>query len=263
MQSVVHDVCWRLCRLGHPEYASCIQARLHGWPLGLLAALQFAAPAVFDSASQRFFAAVTAAGALPSAASQLLSWPADMPAGPLERGAERTSLPRPVHSLHPVADAGTSTHLQPLQDNRLNPQLLSNPLVGTAALSTAPGSVAYAEPSSAERASSDALASTSGRGQRAGVFIVHSDGSVALDTTYTNGRVGALGGQGPPGRRVAAAAVGGGRLAVVCCDTDGGACVHFYSAQVRSCRPPYRTRHILRPGNAGVCSVYFCCCPSH
>ena len=205
----------------------CVQARVHGWPLGPLAALQFAAPAVYDPASQRFFAAVTLAGA--PAAAQLLSWPADLPAGPLERSAERTSLPRPVHSLHPVADATARGQ----HGDRDTPAHTAGSNKPAAVLLSAAGASAAEADAAAGRSSGEA--SSSGRDERASacVFIVHTEGSVALDAAYAGGRAGPQGAQGCPGRRVAAAAVNCGRLAVVCTDADGSAHVAFHSAQAR------------------------------
>ena len=201
---------------------------MHGWPLGPAAALQFAAPAVFDPASQRYFAAVTLAGAL--AATQLLSWPADLPAGPLERSAERTSLPRPVHSLHPVADAAARG-----QHGERDTQVHTAGSDKATALPSTTDASAVGADAAAGRSLGGA--STSGRDERAGacVFIVHSDGSVALDATYAGGRSGGPGAQGSPGRRVASAAVDRGRLAVVCADADGSTHVAFHSAQARCC----------------------------
>ena len=209
----------------------CVQAHARGWPLGPLAALHFAAPAVFDPASQRFFAAVALTGAL--AAAQLLSWPADLPSEPLERSAERTSLPRPVHSLHPIADAAAREQ-QGDRDMQVHTAGNDRP-AGAAALPSTTGASASEADAAAGRTSDGA--SSSGRDGHASacVFIVHSDGSVALDTTYAGGRSGAPGGQAPPGRRVAAAAVSRGRLAVVCTDADGSACVALHSAQARCC----------------------------
>lgn len=209
----------------------CGQARVRGWPLGPLAAQQFAAPAVFDPASQRFFAAITLAGALTAA--QLLSWPADLPAGPLERSAERTSLPRPVHSLHPVADAAARGQ-HGVRDTQAHTAGSDTP-AGAAALPSATGASAAGADAAAGRSSGGV--STSGRDEHACacVFIVHSDGSVALDATYAGGRSGSPGSQGSPGRRVAAAAVNRGRLAVVCTDADGSTHVAFHSAQARCC----------------------------
>ena len=205
----------------------CVQARVHGWPLGPRAALQFAAPAVFDPASQRFFAAITLAGA--SAAAQLFSWPADLPAGPLERSAERTSLPRPVHSLHPVADAAARGQHGD-RDTQAHTAGSDEPAV---ALPSAAGVSAAEADAAAGRSSGEASSSGRDEHARACVFIVHSDGSVALDATYAGGRSGPPGAKGTPGRRVAAAAVNRGRLAVVCTDADGSTHVAFHSAQAR------------------------------
>ncbi len=196
------------------------QARLYGWPLGAAAGLDFAAPAMFDPASQRFFAAAAPAGPAgaaaappaPPPAAQLLCWPRDLPPGPLDRGAERTALPRAVHSLHCVSDGAPPPRAAPELPN-------------------APDAAAAAGGAAAERGS--AGASTSGAGPAPAVFIVHSDGSVAVDTMYVNGRTGSFEGAGPSGRRAAAAAAGGGRLAVVCGEPDGGASVTFYTAQAR------------------------------
>ena len=202
---------------------------MHGWPLGPAAALQFAAPAVFDQASQRFFAAVTLAGAL--AAAQLLSWSADLPAGPLERSVERTSLPRPVHSLHPVVYAAARGQHGD-RDTQAHTAGSDEP-AGAAALPSTTGASAGDADAAAGRSLGGA--STSGRDEHASacVFIVHSDGSVALDATYAGGSSGPPGAQGPPGRRVAAATVNRGRLAVVVTDADGSTNVAFHSAQAR------------------------------
>jgi hypothetical protein len=207
-------------QLGKRGGRRAAQARLYGWPLGAAAGLQFAAPAVFDPASQRFFAAAApavpagaaAAPPAPPPAAQLLCWPRDLPPGPLDRGAERTALPRPVHSLHCVSDSALPPRAAP-------------------ELPDAPGAAAADGGAAAERGGPGA--SPSGAGRAPGVFIVHSDGSVAVDTMYENGRTGSSEVAGPSGRRAAAAAAAGGRLVVVCGEPDGGASVTFYTAQVR------------------------------
>ncbi len=201
-------------QLGKRRGRRAAQARLYGWPLGATAGLQFAAPAVFDPASQRFYAATAAAGPagaaaappVPPPAAQLLCWPRDLPPGPLDRGAERTALPRAVHSLHCVSDSAPAPRTAPEPPD-------------------APGAAA---------ADGGMAAEHGGPGvSTPGVFIVYSDGSVAVDTMYANGRTGSSEGAGPSGRRAAAAAAAGGRLAVVCSEPDGGASVTFYTAQAR------------------------------
>lgn len=75
-----------------------------------------------------------------------------------------------------------------------------------------------------------AESSTSGRSENRGVFVVFTDGRVALDGYYSNGKHGRC--MGPDSSKVEAAASHQGSLLVVSVDADLRHSLRLYGLQV-------------------------------
>lgn len=207
--------------------------------------LQITTPAVWDSGSELFYAAAQAVGndSTSEPFHVLVCWPAARangnatltpnhnqdgmasdPPGTEDRASDgrflmdthvrRIPLPRAVHSLWPIGPPS-------------GPRSLAG------------GSDPDA-PSTSGRAASGPAAAVP-RSSAAGVMIVHTDGSVALNTQYMNGKMRTV---KPCEGRVAAASGSHGLLAVVTVDSQLRHRAAIYAAQVRPHTPPPKKERI-------------------
>lgn len=176
---------------------------------------------MWDHRSQRFFAAASPGSAAGSGKTQglkhlLLSWPQSF-RGQLE-DAHSVSLPGPVFSLHPIfsSAAVSENTYQAVADSRSAEESMPMPAEPQPQEAVAPeqeadnsgqaqaplteqawvrewveGASRAARDAPESAQAPDEEASTSGRGQSAaesscpGVFVVHTNGTVGLDTLYT------------------------------------------------------------------------------
>jgi hypothetical protein len=164
-------------------------------------------PAVWDARTARYYTVAQASSPGDSAfAHYLLSWAATDPQEALDTVATRTALPRAVHSLWPLAPAAPDV---PADSPAGDPDA----------------------PSTSGRAGRAPAPAGRGPGAVAGVIIVHTDGSVALNTQYVNGRSRHVrAGDG----RVVGAAAGGGRVVVISVDGQRKYKAAIYAPKVRN-----------------------------
>ena len=199
------------------------QKQKQHWPL-TSAALRFPAPAVWDCRSQRFFVAAspsTAAAPGRGLNNLLLSWPQSFQ-GQLEDAPHSVSLPGPVFSLHPIfsssaAEPPPNTEAaddaadaaEPGMSERVPEAAQPSPQEAKASgrrekalaqqawvrewvegASRAAATAAAEQPHEAEQASTSGRSAAAAGGADAGagcpgVFVVHANGTVGLDTLYT------------------------------------------------------------------------------
>lgn len=98
-------------------------------------------------------------------------------------------------------------------------------------------------------ATTNSSASTSGREEHGGVYVVFADGSVALESYYSNGRKGeSIPGEG----RVAAVSCHRGKLAVLTLGEGTSHAVAVYGFVVRLCLLHLQPMCALKLGNSAL-----------
>lgn len=199
--------------------------------------LQLTTPAVWDSGSQQFYAAAQAASPASNSdlSYMLVCWPAHTSVTAIPTPDQNCSVPL----TDPLAAENGATDAKFLMDRHVRKAALPRavhslwPLGPPWVPSSGAGGDDADGPSTSGRAASGP-ASAVPRGTAAGVMIVHTDGSVALNTQYMNGRTRTV----KPGEgHVAAASGSHGLVAVVTVDSQKRHRAAIYAAQVRAPLP--------------------------